>query len=54
MAVNGVKSEDQALATHNFVLPSDVFVMLPAPGDGDRKVIVLCFASIRLSQFGAS
>ena len=27
-------------AAHNFELPSDVFVMLPAPGDGELKVVV--------------
>ena len=44
---SSVKLEDQALVMHNFVLPSDVFVMLPVPGDGERKVIVLYFTSIR-------
>ena len=54
MAVNGIKLQDRTLATHKFVLPSDVFVMLPVPGDGERKVVVLCFTSVFLRQFAAS
>ena len=42
-----VKLEDQALAARNFVLGSDVFVMLLTPGERVRKV-VLCFTSMCL------
>ena len=32
---------------------TSVFVMLPAPGDGEQKVFALCFTSISLRQASA-